>query len=196
MLDSKVEEFHSRDLDSLPTEREVLAVKEFSLNDNFQFHIMRDHRQHVAPITAGMWGAKPNKNPQFSQFFMNRLMESSQNPTILHQHRKYTDQIILARYLYPYLNGKILMFGYISLLLHFFLIYMFSKNLGIVLIHDAYNCISMRMNSTKAFPSKRSENDPYNYVGAIHDGSTMNKPMLEICPPPCRPKQHQDWIYC
>ena len=120
MLDSKVEEFHSRDLDSLPTEREVLAVKEFSLNDNFQFHIMRDHRQHVAPITAGMWGAKPNKNPQFSHFFMNNLMESSQNPAILYQHGKYTDQIILARYLYPYLNGKILMFGYIFLLLHFF----------------------------------------------------------------------------
>ena len=73
---------------------------------------------------------------------------------------------------------------------------MFSKNLGIVLIHDAYNCISMRMNFTKAFPSKRSENDPYNYVGVIHDGSTINEPMLEICPPPCRPEQHQDWIYC
>ena len=53
MLDSKVQEFHSRDLDSLPTEREVLAVKEFSLNDNFQFHIMRDHRQHVAQLECG-----------------------------------------------------------------------------------------------------------------------------------------------
>ena len=110
MLDSKVEEFHSRDLDSLPTEREVLAVKEFSQTKKFQFHIMRDHRQHVAPITAGMWGSKPNKNPEFSQFFVNKLMESSQNMAIFHQHGKYTDQIILARYLYPYLNGKISLF--------------------------------------------------------------------------------------
>ena len=74
---------------------------------------------------------------------------------------------------------------------------MFTKILGIVLIHDAYNCISMRMNFTKAFPSKRSENDPYNYIGAIRDDNAMNQqPMLEICPPPCRPEQHQDWIYC
>ena len=54
-----------------------------------------------------MWGAKLNKNPEFSQFFVNKLMESSQNSAIFHQHGKYTDQIILARYLYPYLNGKI-----------------------------------------------------------------------------------------
>ena len=55
----------------------------------------------------------------------------------------------------------------------------------------------MRMNFTKAFPSKRSENDPYNYIGAIRDDNAMNQqPMLEICPPPCRPEQHQDWIYC
>ena len=51
MLDSKVEEFHSRDLDSLPTEREVLAVKEFSQTKKFQFHIMRDHRQ--GDLTTG-----------------------------------------------------------------------------------------------------------------------------------------------
>ena len=44
MIDPLVKEFHSRDLDSLPSEREVAAVEEFSNNQSFHFHIMRDHR--------------------------------------------------------------------------------------------------------------------------------------------------------
>ena len=63
------------------------------------------YRQHVAPITAGMWGAKPLLDMDFSHFFISKIFEASLNPDIL-RNEKYTDQTILARYLYPYLNGN------------------------------------------------------------------------------------------
>ena len=52
---------------------------------------------------AGMWGAKPNLDPEFSRFVINNLIEASRNIKI----EKTTDQVLLARYLYPYINGKV-----------------------------------------------------------------------------------------
>ena len=66
---------------------------------------------------------------------------------------------------------------------------------GKTIIHDSYNCMVFRMNFTKAFPTKRLETDPYNFIGAIQSIPDP-KPMLETCPKPCRPKNHEDWIYC
>ena len=50
-----------------------------------------------------MWGAKPNLDPEFSRFVINNLIEASRNIKI----EKTTDQVLLARYLYPYINGKV-----------------------------------------------------------------------------------------
>ena len=49
---------HSRDLDSLITEREAAAVLEWQQPeyDNRPVHIMRDHPSHGVPILGGMWG--------------------------------------------------------------------------------------------------------------------------------------------
>ena len=49
-VDPLVDEFHSRDLDSLVSQREFDAVNEFRNWKNAQFHIMRDHKMHSAPI--------------------------------------------------------------------------------------------------------------------------------------------------
>lgn len=49
LADQNVEEFHSRDLDSRPSHREMAAVKEFESLD-LMFHIMRDHKFHRVPI--------------------------------------------------------------------------------------------------------------------------------------------------
>ena len=47
-----------RDLDSVATERESAAVKEWMVSKH-AFHTMRDHPDHGAmPMMAGMWGAK------------------------------------------------------------------------------------------------------------------------------------------
>ena len=37
-------------LDSMASQREIDAILEFQNHENAQFHIMRDHRQHGAPI--------------------------------------------------------------------------------------------------------------------------------------------------
>ena len=50
MADPLVFEFHSRDLDSIVSKREVEAVNEWLKVDNKIFHIMRDHKQHGSAI--------------------------------------------------------------------------------------------------------------------------------------------------
>ena len=49
MADPLVNTFHSRDLDSRPSDREIAAVDEF-LDSNLDVHIMKDHKEHRAPI--------------------------------------------------------------------------------------------------------------------------------------------------
>ena len=50
MIDPLVSEFHSRDLDSIVTAREVAAVNEWLGAKTKSFHIMRDHKQHGSAI--------------------------------------------------------------------------------------------------------------------------------------------------
>ena len=57
ILDPNVDILLSRDLDSTITSREVEAVKQF-LNSSKDFHIMRDHPNHIQPIMGGLWGIK------------------------------------------------------------------------------------------------------------------------------------------
>lgn len=49
-----------RDLDSLPTQRELQMIKQWMISDK-ALHIIRDHPYHSAPIMAGMWGIKDIK---------------------------------------------------------------------------------------------------------------------------------------
>ena len=56
-LDPQVDILLNRDLDSRVSEREVAAVQEW-LNSDKEFHVMRDHPQHIDPILAGLWGTK------------------------------------------------------------------------------------------------------------------------------------------
>jgi protein O-GlcNAc transferase len=54
-----VEVMLSRDADSRLNLREKAAVDEWLASDK-DFHIMRDHPAHSAPIMGGMWGARGN----------------------------------------------------------------------------------------------------------------------------------------
>lgn len=58
LADPLVQEFHSRDLDSRPSMREMDAVREFQESPAATFHIMRDHKQHRAPILGKANGPK------------------------------------------------------------------------------------------------------------------------------------------
>ncbi len=55
--DPSVDVMMSRDTDSRVDEREKLAVDEWLASDK-DFHIMRDHPLHYAPILGGMWGVR------------------------------------------------------------------------------------------------------------------------------------------
>ena len=50
MVAPLVSEFHSRDLDSIVSPREVAAVNDWVITKNKTFHIMRDHKQHGTSI--------------------------------------------------------------------------------------------------------------------------------------------------
>ncbi|XP_037080034.1 uncharacterized protein LOC119100931 [Pollicipes pollicipes] len=55
--DPLVDVFVSRDLDSLPSQREAAAVAAW-LHAPETFHIMRDHWDHLITMPGGLWGAK------------------------------------------------------------------------------------------------------------------------------------------
>ena len=55
MADPLVQEWHSRDLDSLVTQREVDAVNDW-LTTNKTFQIMRDNPLHFTEILGGSFG--------------------------------------------------------------------------------------------------------------------------------------------
>ena len=57
MADPLVIEWHSRDLGSLITEREVSAVAEWLSTDK-RYHVMRDHPTHSETIQGCCFGMK------------------------------------------------------------------------------------------------------------------------------------------
>ena len=66
MADPLVGEWHSRDLDSRVTSREVAAVREWLLSDR-PLHAMRDHPSHKAALMAGAWGGSSQQQDRVVQ---------------------------------------------------------------------------------------------------------------------------------
>lgn len=89
--DSDVSILLSRDADSRLGEREAHAVNEWLSSDK-QFHLMRDHVQHMVPILAGMWGVK---NPLLKG--IKNIIETSN----IDFNSKFADQIFLGNFIYP-----------------------------------------------------------------------------------------------
>lgn len=90
--EQNVEMMISRDADCRFSPREVEAVNGW-LNSNKNFHIIRDHPHHNAPILAGLWGARNGilKN-------MKELLLQFENNNIAD--KKEYDQIFLANLVY------------------------------------------------------------------------------------------------
>ncbi|MFN8642717.1 MAG: hypothetical protein U0802_14075 [Candidatus Binatia bacterium] len=55
--DPTVDVMVSRDVDSRVGDREKAAVDEWLASDA-DFHVMRDHVEHTAPVMGGMWGVR------------------------------------------------------------------------------------------------------------------------------------------
>ena len=97
-LDPQVDIAFSRDLDSLPMKREMMAVNEF-LNSSREFHFMRDHPKHNVPMMGGMWGVRLSSSKirqklhqSFMKLFKSKLFYVDNN-------RIGPDQYILAKYI-------------------------------------------------------------------------------------------------
>jgi hypothetical protein len=92
-----------RDLDSLVSQREADATKEW-INDNTDLHIMRDHPAHTAPIMGGMFGVKVNEKTRHAFRPIKKIILDSE----IHNNEGYwqIDQVFLANTVYPALRDS------------------------------------------------------------------------------------------
>ena len=102
-----------RDADSRFSKREVRFVNEW-LQSHKDFHIIRDHKHHTVPITAGMFGARnncirhipvPNGNHDINgahHVFMDGLALTKQFVHDNTQAGYCIDQMFLWIYIYPH----------------------------------------------------------------------------------------------
>jgi protein O-GlcNAc transferase len=98
LSDDGLEYMISRDTDSRINEREAAAVREW-VDSGLSAHIMRDHPYHGGfPILAGMFGLKGGK------------IKNIRSLLSLHDEEEqyHYDQIFLQRYIYPLIEGDVL----------------------------------------------------------------------------------------
>ena len=97
LIDPTVDRYVSRDSDSTILDREVDAVREWLYESNATFHIMRDHKMHLAHILGGMWGAKINQRREEINAAAWPIYH-----TFKHQHNEYAfDQDCLYEFIWP-----------------------------------------------------------------------------------------------
>jgi hypothetical protein len=99
--DPEVDVFLSRDCDSRISDREINAISEWLLSDK-DFHIMRDHPYHSAPILGGMWGCR---NGIMKKIGLSILI----NNWCLNKRTNYSygiDQDFLREVIYPLVKDK------------------------------------------------------------------------------------------
>ena len=166
---------------------QVAAVSDFLKSDK-GFHVMRDHPAHTAYVMGGTWGAKVKDlrkefHAAFGKLFRDGIayipkergggydqVGKPANKNV-NDINPYTSGLISAmtRYVWPW-----------------------AKKLA--LSHDSYTC--SRFSRTTAFPTRRVAGLG-NFVGSVVSlNSSIGLDEHGICPVKCRPKDHQDWLYC
>ena len=129
-------------------------------------HSMRDHPSHGIEILGGMWCYRTT----------NSLIKASRNLKVMLKNaerrssteaKKGDDQIVLQKYLWPELKNDVIQ-------------------------HDSYLC--KYYPGSIPYPSQRSATNEF--IGCpkftIEEACSVPK----VCPKDCRPRDHQDWIYC
>ena len=177
----------SRDLDSLPSDRETAAVEEFLEDPDSFFHIMRDHPQHGAKMLAGMWDEKLDAGNGYGRRKWRQTWRNAAESGLLYVPRSsgYSDQIFLERYvkLMRGCENNDPKFAKISR-------YVWPWIEKVSMAHDAYSCTDFP--NTRPFPTQRKQ-DINNHVGSVTSEANI---LQTECPAQCRPKGHLDWIYC
>lgn len=182
LVDPMVGIFVVRDLDSEIFQREVDAVHEWLTKTSYAFHIMRDNYQHGIEMLGGLWGLASNRLSSIDRFKIAKSILPSIDPNEIQRFvRKYADrgdQIFLTDHIWPIARHN-------------------------SLTHDSFHCLWSRYiyrTDTRPFPSQRRSPDCF--VGCAKpccrpiSNSTINFDQYQRCPTVCRPKNHQNWIFC
>jgi hypothetical protein len=92
-----------RDADSYLSDNEMDSMSKF-INNNHDYHIIRDHPNHLKPIMAGLFAVKLNGYETIRNIIASNL------PNIMKFDRNQydSDEVILADYVYPMIYKKTL----------------------------------------------------------------------------------------
>ncbi len=202
MADPLVEEFHSRDLDSLIMRREVAAVNDWKenryvltadkhsrnismrslcLQSDAIYHLMRDNPLHNTVIMGGMFGIRrPTSGEQSldEHLIQMRTMMGTMLAKTLRRKDKGLDQTVLKTVMWPVM----------------------LRDKKSTVAHDSYSCDRFRKGTImRPFPTKREASEDFteggknNFVGS--NGGSLNLDR-GVCPSTCRPGDHKDWKLC
>ncbi len=171
MADPTVDEWHCRDLDSMPSSREVAAVDDWRHNSTANYHLMRDNPYHRASIVGCCFGMRQNnKNRETNYKIFHKMLEENHEVW-----RKGEDQRLLDVHLWPVAKRD-------------------------MVCHDSYLCDIYANDGNRPFPTKRISSDDfktgpvYNFVGS--NGGAISLTSHNECPEKCRPENHLDWKLC
>jgi hypothetical protein len=170
IFDPYVDYTLSRDLDSPIIQRETETIDMWISDEqeDYFFYIARDHNEHGRAILGGLWGAA-TKRARYSlfAFFYPILM-----PSIARLYTGAGDQQFVSDFVWPKVKQRSLSF-------------------------DSHFC---QKYGSRPFLSQRPKGNCY--LGCVRpccDNTTRNEnsnKYMKPCPVECRPKDHQDWIYC
>lgn len=169
IFDPYVDYYLSRDLDSPMTQREVDTIDEWLRNESKTkfFYIARDNKLHDIAILGGLWGAAT----LYARKVLFSIFEPILVPSIVSRYIGAGDQDYLQEFVWPRVANNSLAF-------------------------DSYTCARY---GGRPFLTQRQER--HCFLGCIRPCCTnatnyVPPNLAEICPLACRPKHHQDWIYC
>ena len=134
----------------------------------------KDHPDQHTTILGGMWGLKISSDLKIA----NEVFDLMTNNIVSHRYNENQsnppgqDQLFLTVYVWPFakLNAT---------------------------AHDSYTC-EFYVNS-KPFPTRRLNRKCYIGSKGSCNNTTMIDQKIKIlptCPKECRPRYHQDWLYC
>ncbi|CAF1218787.1 unnamed protein product [Rotaria magnacalcarata] len=171
VFDPFVDFFLSRDLDSpiMKRETETIELWESSEERKSIFHIARDHKQHDIAILGGLWGAAPIR----ARHYLFHTFRPMLAPSIARRYNGSGDQRFLSEIIWRNVKAHSLIF-------------------------DSYSCKTF---GGRPFLSQRPLSTTNCFLGCIRPcclniTSAAFDAKYFICPEICRPKDHQDWIYC
>ncbi len=123
-------------------------------------------------IKGGMWGFKPEMDRNLAGRIFDQLIDPylirKYNPFFINH--KGGDQEFLRHQVYPLIAHK-------------------------SLIHDSFHCFRFEeRGGDKSWPVKREGGC---FVGLPSNSACVkNQTFFKKCPPPCRPLNHPEWLYC